>query len=329
MKYENNMTIVNEGTSSFTQISNEILENENLQLDEKALFCILVKMGEGWQFRAKDIQKRAGVGKDKYQRIISNLKKEGFLEVDKNYDDLGRFTWSKWKVYNNIITDAALTSIGQADDGLTVAGQPSNIYNTRAKKTLDKENTNKKEVRKKEKLKTKRDLANEILDNYNSVRERDGVKLSQVRKLTDARISMINSTVNQLGKEDVLKIAEIASRSKFLQGKESGINPAHKNWKPTFDWLYKVNNAVKILEGNYGGLENKRFTSAAKNNDVNKTRGMRMIDSYMSTGVWPDAILGPVPIDPQGRVKKSNFSKLTDSEYNYLESEINSKKKID
>jgi hypothetical protein len=63
-------------------------------------------------------------------------------------------------------------------------------------------------------------------------------------KLTESRRASIRSRVKEHGKRSVLVVFEKTGNSDFLSGRKS-------DFKASFDWIFKPQNYVKILEGNY------------------------------------------------------------------------------
>jgi hypothetical protein len=93
----------------------------------------------------------------------------------------------------------------------------------------------------------------EVVDFFN----RTCVRLPSI-KITDKRKSTINARIKEHSKEEVLKMIKRASESDFLAGQNQ------RDWSATFDWLFRPNNFVKVLEGNY---DNKTKTEIKKNTE--------------------------------------------------------------
>lgn len=72
----------------------------------------------------------------------------------------------------------------------------------------------------------------------------------KIIKLTKSRKEKIVSRLKEIGYEEFIRAIDIASKSKFLTGKND------KKWKMDFDWLIKNdNNIMKVLEGKYSDIE--------------------------------------------------------------------------
>lgn len=87
---------------------------------------------------------------------------------------------------------------------------------------------------------------NSFIDIYNT----QCFNLSQVMKLTDKRKKAIATFLKSMTIEDFEKACIIANNTPFLCGQSKS------GWKANFDFIIKVDNATKIIEGVYSG-ENK------------------------------------------------------------------------
>lgn len=83
------MTIVTR-RSGFAAIPNQAMRDEAISIEARGLLALMMGMGDRWTFRSKDIAKRCGVGKDKYQRMVRELKDAGYLEITAKQNEDGR-----------------------------------------------------------------------------------------------------------------------------------------------------------------------------------------------------------------------------------------------
>lgn len=97
----------------------------------------------------------------------------------------------------------------------------------------------------------------EILELYH----RSGNSLPKVIKITNQRKAAIGNRLKEHGIDRIKEMLTNVSESDFLQG----INK--NNWTADFDWLFKPQNFIKVLEGNYknktnGNSQNFKRTAA-------------------------------------------------------------------
>lgn len=72
--------------------------------------------------------------------------------------------------------------------------------------------------------------------------------LPEVKILTKKRKQSINARIKEHGQEAVFAMLKKAGQSCFLAGQNN------KGWTATFDWIFKPENFVKVLEGNYDNI---------------------------------------------------------------------------
>ena len=80
-------------------------------------------------------------------------------------------------------------------------------------------------------------------------------------RLTEDRKRLIRSAVGEVGGDMVLKAFEAARDSDFLNG-TAPRTPGHKSFRCTFDWLMRIPNLVKVIEGNYVNDGKEQLTPA-------------------------------------------------------------------
>lgn len=69
--------------------------------------------------------------------------------------------------------------------------------------------------------------------------------LPKANKFTPSRSKAVKSVLKMYSFEDIQKCFEIANNNDFLIGNNE------KNWHADFDWLLKIGNFTKVIEGNY------------------------------------------------------------------------------
>jgi hypothetical protein len=67
--------------SPYAAIPNEAMRDETISIEARGMLALMMGMGCNWIFRSKDLMKRCGVGREKYQRMVRELKDAGYLEV--------------------------------------------------------------------------------------------------------------------------------------------------------------------------------------------------------------------------------------------------------
>ena len=92
-----------------------------------------------------------------------------------------------------------------------------------------------------------------IQNDYNAI----CVSFPMCKLLSDKRKKEIKACVNNgITREDFRRAFEKAQESSFMKGNNN------RGWQASFDWIIKLNNLVKILDGNY---DNKQNTPTSPN----------------------------------------------------------------
>lgn len=102
-----------------------------------------------------------------------------------------------------------------------------------------------------------------LMDYYNTT---FAGKLPAIRSMTDARRKAIHARIAQHGKQSVMQVFTNVQNSPFLLGAND------RNWRCDFDWIFKQQNFIKILEGNYNGKRND--TKAERRESVNRLKDL-------------------------------------------------------
>ncbi|MCV2870223.1 hypothetical protein OEW28_16475 [Defluviimonas sp. WL0002] len=82
----------------WTGIPNRIFADERLSMEAIGFLGLLLSMAEGWVFRDRDLQQRARLGENRYQRVKAELKASGYLRIERVRGDEGRFGGWSWDV---------------------------------------------------------------------------------------------------------------------------------------------------------------------------------------------------------------------------------------
>lgn len=82
----------------FTVVPNSIVADEKLSIEARGFFAYLMSLPDGWVFRTNHLKRVCGVGRDKYYRLVRELKERGYLVVKDSKYSLGRFIGTHWEI---------------------------------------------------------------------------------------------------------------------------------------------------------------------------------------------------------------------------------------
>lgn len=80
-----------ENNTNFTKIPNNLLRDKNLSLSAKALLSILLSNIDGWIIYRKKLMKEYNLSKSKINLLFVELKKAGYIEINKIKDSNNKF----------------------------------------------------------------------------------------------------------------------------------------------------------------------------------------------------------------------------------------------
>jgi hypothetical protein len=107
---------VNTSKHNFTPISNELIQNNKLTLEARALVMFIISLPESWIIYKCQVQKALNMNKTKFNRVWKECVIAGYIKVIKERAALGRFN------YHYLITDR-LTEGGLTAGGFSVGGE--------------------------------------------------------------------------------------------------------------------------------------------------------------------------------------------------------------
>ena len=65
----------------YATVCNEAIRDESLSIEARGMLVLLMSFANGWRFNADHIAKVCGVGREKYQRMVRELKDAGYLRI--------------------------------------------------------------------------------------------------------------------------------------------------------------------------------------------------------------------------------------------------------
>lgn len=109
--------------------------------------------------------------------------------------------------------------------------------------------------------------------NYSSIAEYWNTHsfLKEITVVTDKRKGLLNGRIKEHGLKAIFKAIDNVGKSPFLKGENK------QSWIANFDWVFRPNNFVKVLEGNYLDAESK--SNHTLESDIE--RRMRLINERL------------------------------------------------
>lgn len=74
----------------YTILPNEVLQDPQLNLQTKGLFCLMLSLSDNWDYSVRGLAKFAGCGRDKIRSALENLEEAGYLIREQSHKN-GKF----------------------------------------------------------------------------------------------------------------------------------------------------------------------------------------------------------------------------------------------
>ena len=88
-----NMIFRTNKITNYTKIDNRYLEDKNISLKAKGLLTLMLSLPDNWKFNVNGLCLLCKESKNAVNSAIKELKDNKYLEVEKTYDESGRFIY--------------------------------------------------------------------------------------------------------------------------------------------------------------------------------------------------------------------------------------------
>lgn len=111
------------------------------------------------------------------------------------------------------------------------------------------------------------DFCRKVADYFNE--KMQGKEITKIKQLTSARKASIKARLKESSEADVFAAIDKTSESDFLNG------CGNREFKASFDWLFRPRNYIKVLEGNYDNNRKNKASADSRNqfDPYSKRRG--------------------------------------------------------
>ena len=226
--------------------------------------AVTIRRGE-LALSQRTIAKKWGWTDRKVRTFIQRLHREGMIETEIrdgitvvkliNYD---KYNYSD--AANDAANDAASDAASDApfdaanmlekqhvtDTNDAASDAANDAANDAASDAHNKKEEKREEERKKDSPKGEPKERNKnFLDFFNSTVE--GCSIPSIKGLSEKRVGMLNARIKDYGIDAVHEVVRKAAASSFLNGRV--VNG--RSFIAKFDWIFRPNNFLKVLEGNY------------------------------------------------------------------------------
>lgn len=128
------------GKSRYTAVSNSIIQDKTMTLDERMVLIYLLSLPEDWIVYKTEIWKQINVGRDRFYKIWKVLEERGFIISEKQTNTLGQIVGYNHVVYEEpvLLPEIQETGIQYTENQLT----KNQVVNKVIKKQSNKKESN-------------------------------------------------------------------------------------------------------------------------------------------------------------------------------------------
>ena len=252
-----------------------ILLIDQMGLEGYGIFWVLVeKLRNQADYKLKfkvvpGIAKRYGTSTEKMMTVITKFDLFQYNEDDFFYSESLNRRMENWEMSKSrrheIAVKASQTRWNKVNNAYALPEHCQSIAEVMQSDAIteqDRIEENKIEQKKKRKYSKSFSSENDappldfekLKDYWNKKAQACG--LPEIMTITDKRKKTIIDRYKENGKDAIIEVMNKVTKSKFLTGS------ADKEFKASFDWIFKNENFLKILEGNYDNPVRKRFNLA-------------------------------------------------------------------
>ncbi len=237
------MPIIRRHPRRFTIVPNEAIE-AGLSFEALGVLTYLLSKPDDWTIHTSEIRKRGGIGKDKMQRIMRELREAGLLHLETVRDDeTGRM---KGQVY--VLYDAPHSPESREREN-TAAGKSGPILNTDYQPNTDSLQQNILSSADAEDRSPRREMlpVSEAFEAWDAIA--GGAGLPKIRSVTPQRRQKMRTRLNEMKaiKElDPLAIWQAALRQLIRSPHHMGEN--ERGWRANIDFMLQAGRWQQFFE---------------------------------------------------------------------------------
>lgn len=117
----------------WTAVPNSAVSDQRLSIEARGLLAYLASHADGYQFRVEAIRRNCGVGREKLQRMLGELKRAKYLKTTPVQGERGRLLGWKWELDLDADVDNCADPAGDRVTEKPSDGGPAPIRTTRSK----------------------------------------------------------------------------------------------------------------------------------------------------------------------------------------------------
>lgn len=245
----------------YSIVHNGFINNKNLSFKAKGILLYFLSKPDTWDFYIKELAKNSRDGIEGIRSGINELEKNGYIHKKLKRDEHGKLSGGyDFIIYEQAQPKQESTETVKNQSGNLPNGENRSLINTELNSNTDNITISKDIVCGTEKsVPTENTPYEKIIDLFNSTCK----SLPKVMARNKTRDKHIKTMYKTLGMDKIKKVFELTESSNYLSGRNN------KWLNCSFDWVIKVSNYTKVLEGNYN-RDSKVINMPVKRSDTPK-----------------------------------------------------------
>lgn len=117
-----------EKKSNYTIIPNKIMDDQNLSIESRFCLSYMLSKPNTWTFYRSKMQEVLNVGRDKFNKILTNLAAYGYLKITKTRNERGYFDGGEvWNICDSGSLIVAKNKVNQKTDNQGSGAKPAPV----------------------------------------------------------------------------------------------------------------------------------------------------------------------------------------------------------
>jgi hypothetical protein len=109
----------------YAKVPNEVMRNNNLSLEARGMIALMMGYSDDWRFYRNHLLDVSGIGRQKFQRIMVELQKAGYIELISTKSADGKFAGTTYVVHDEPASAESLKTRPSVDDDRSLKNRSS------------------------------------------------------------------------------------------------------------------------------------------------------------------------------------------------------------
>lgn len=133
---------------NYAQIPNDAMRDELLTIEARGLLALLMTYADEWNFSKKHLMRVSGMGRDRFEKTMNELRDAGYIELQPARDERGRLCGHKWLIRDSSNRSPEIQGDGEVTEALKnrVSAEPRDGGTDTIRRPTDQEDQGEEET---------------------------------------------------------------------------------------------------------------------------------------------------------------------------------------